>query len=117
MGIDAGFTPRRHPRVPTILVEDLHHRLKARQSALVLDVRERWEYAEGHVPGARLLPLGELEERIGELPRDRPVYSICHSGQRSLAAAAFLLAEGFSDVSNVEGGTSAWIERGFPVDR
>jgi rhodanese-related sulfurtransferase len=115
--MDASFAPRRPPRVPTILVEDLHHRLQGRQPSFVLDVREPWEYAEGHVPGAQLVPLGELEERVGELPRDRPVYPICHSGHRSLAAAAFLLSQGFPEVSNVDGGTSAWIERGFPVDR
>jgi rhodanese-related sulfurtransferase len=115
--MEASFAPRRPPRVPTVLVDDLHHRLQARRPPFVLDVREPWEYAEGHVPGAHLVPLGELEERVGELPRDRPVYSICHSGQRSLAAAVFLLSEGFSEVSNVDGGTSAWIERGFPVDR
>lgn len=117
MKVDSGFAPRRHPRVPTILVDELHRRLQGRQPSLVLDVREPWEYGEGHVPGAQLVPLGELEDRVSELPRDRPVYSICHSGQRSLAAAAFLLDQGFSEVSNVEGGTSAWIERGFPIDR
>jgi len=115
--MDPGFAPRRPPRVPTILVDDLHHRLQAQQPSFVLDVREPWEYAEGHVPGAQLVPLGELEDRVAELPRDRPVYPICHSGQRSLAAAAFLLSQGFSEVSNVDGGTSAWIERGFAVDR
>ena len=103
--------------MPTIAVDELHLRLQGRQPSLLLDVREPWEYAEGHVPGARLVPLGELEDRVSELPRDRPVYSICHSGQRSLAAAAFLLSQGFLEVSNVDGGTSAWIERGFPVDR
>lgn len=115
--MDPGFTPRRPPRVPTILVDELHLLLEGRQPSLVLDVREPWEYAEGHVPGAVLLPLGELEDRVSELPRDRPIYSICHSGQRSLAAAAFLLSQGFPSVSNVDGGTSAWIERGFPIDR
>ncbi|HSO94312.1 MAG TPA: rhodanese-like domain-containing protein [Candidatus Dormibacteraeota bacterium] len=117
MKLNPGFAPRRPPRVPTILVEELHLRLQGRQQSLLLDVREPWEYAQGHVPGAQLVPLNELEERVCELPRDRPVYSICHSGQRSLAAAAFLLSEGFSEVSNVEGGTSAWIHRGFPIDR
>jgi rhodanese-related sulfurtransferase len=117
VGIDARFPPRRPPKVPFVHVEELHQRLQAPRKPFVLDVREPWEYAEGHVPGAQLLPLSELEDRVGEVPRDRPVLSICHSGQRSLAAAAFLLAQGYPDVSNVDGGTSAWIERGYPVDR
>ena len=78
--------------MPTVLVEELHQRLQEPPPApFILDVREPWEYAEGHVPGAQLVPLSELEERVGEVPRDRPILSICHSGQRSLAAAAFLL--------------------------
>lgn len=83
----------------------------------ILDVREPIEFASGRVPGATLIPLGELEERVAEVPRDRPVLAICHSGQRSLAAAAMLLALGYGDVSNVDGGTAAWIERGYPVER
>jgi rhodanese-related sulfurtransferase len=100
-----------------VLVEDLPERLGSLPPPFLLDVREPWEYAQGRVPGARLLPLGELEDRVDEVPRDRPVLAICHSGQRSLAAAAFLLSLGYADVSNVEGGTSAWIERGFPIER
>ncbi|HEY8678219.1 MAG TPA: rhodanese-like domain-containing protein [Candidatus Dormibacteraeota bacterium] len=117
MGIDARFPPRRPPRVPYIQVDELHERLQQQQRPFLLDVREPWEYAEGHVPGAQLVPLSELESRVSEVPKDRSVLSICHSGQRSLAAAAFLLAEGYPDVSNVDGGTSAWIQRGYPVDR
>jgi len=117
VGIEPSFPPRRHPKVSTVFVNELHDQLEGRQRPFVLDVREPWEYAEGHVPGARLVPLGELEDRISEVPMDRPIRSICHSGQRSLAAAAYLLTRGYSDVSNVEGGTSAWIERGYPIDR
>jgi rhodanese-related sulfurtransferase len=117
VGIDARFPPRRPPKVPAVLVDELRERLRGQPRPFVLDVREPWEYAEGHVPGAQLLPLSELEERVAEVPRDRAILAICHSGQRSLAAAAFLLTEGYADVSNVDGGTSAWIERGYPVDR
>src|SRR5207302_9271067 len=80
------------------------------------DVREPWEYAAGHVPGAQLIPLGELEQRVSEVPRDRPVLAICHSGQRSLAAAGYLIQLGYTDIQNVDGGTAAWIERGYPVE-
>jgi len=86
-------------------------------NTLVLDVREQWEYDEGHVPGAMLIPLGELTERIGELDPARPVAIICHSGSRSQSAGAFLSQKGFQTVYNVVGGTSRWILSGFPVER
>ena len=103
--------------VPGIDVTQLRQRLAAEPAPYLLDVREPWEYQEGHVPGAQLIPLGELEQRVNEVPRDRPILAICHSGQRSLAAAGYLLQLGYNSVSNVDGGTAAWIERGFPVDR
>jgi rhodanese-related sulfurtransferase len=103
--------------VPGIDVTQLRQRLKAEPAPFLLDVREPWEYQAGHVPGAQLIPLGELEQRVTEVPRDRPVLAICHSGQRSLAAAGYLQQLGYTSVSNVDGGTAAWIERGYPVDK
>ena len=104
-------------KVPSIDVRQLQQRLKAEPVPFLLDVREPWEYQAGHVPGARLIPLGELEQRVTEVPRDQPVLAICHSGQRSLAAAGYLQQLGYTSVSNVDGGTAAWIERGYPVDK
>src|SRR2546423_3629631 len=104
-------------RVPAIDVAQLRRRLTTEPAPFLLDVREAWEYQAGHVPGARLIPLAELEDRVNEVPRDRPILAICHSGQRSLAAAGYLLQRGYADVSNVDGGTAAWIERGYPVER
>jgi rhodanese-related sulfurtransferase len=104
-------------QVPGIDVAQLRQRLATEPAPFLLDVREPWEYQAGHVPGAQLIPLGELEQRVNEVPRDQPVLAICHSGQRSLAAAGYLLQLGYPSVSNVEGGTAAWIERGYPVDK
>ena len=104
-------------RVPAIDVNQLRQRLAADPRPFLLDVREPWEYLAGHVPGAQLIPLAELEDRVHEVPRDQPILAICHSGQRSLAAAGYLLQLGYADVSNVDGGTAAWIERGYPVER
>ena len=103
--------------VPAIDVNQLRQGLTAQPAPFLLDVREPWEYEAGHVPGARLIPLAELEDRVNEVPRDRPILAICHSGQRSLAAAGYLIQLGYSAVSNVDGGTAAWIERGYPVER
>ena len=104
-------------QVPAIDVGQHRQRLKAEPAPFLLDVREPWEYRDGHVPGAQLIPLGELEQRVNEVPRDRPILAICHSGQRSLAAAGYLQHLGYTSVSNVDGGTATWIERGYPVDR
>ncbi|MFD2767161.1 rhodanese-like domain-containing protein [Micromonospora eburnea] len=84
------------------------------QGAVVLDVRELFEYAEGHVPGARSVPLAELPAAVGGLPRNRPVYVICAGGNRSLAAAQFLARAGV-DARSVSGGTGGWIRSGRPV--
>lgn len=84
--------------------------------ALVIDVRESFEYAAGHVPGARLVPLGALPGAARDLPRDRPVYVICASGNRSLTAAGWLSQMGF-DARSVAGGTAGWTQSGLPVVR
>lgn len=79
--------------------------------ATVLDVREPDEYVRGHVPGAMLIPLGELPRRTSEVPRRGPVYVICASGRRSMAAADILEAAGMEAIS-VDGGTDEWIAQG-----
>ncbi len=105
------------PPVPSIDVVEARRRLQGEQRPYVLDVREPWEYRAGHLPGAALVPLGDLERRVAEVPRDRPVLAVCHSGSRSWTAATFLLASGYPDVTNVDGGTAAWIEKGYPTER
>ncbi|MGB2571897.1 rhodanese-like domain-containing protein [Micromonospora citrea] len=82
--------------------------------AVVVDVREPFEYVEGHVPGARPVPLGQLPAMVGTLPRNRPVYVICASGNRSLSAAQFLARAGI-DARSVAGGTGGWVRSGRAV--
>jgi rhodanese-related sulfurtransferase len=82
--------------------------------ATVLDVRNPDEYVGGHVPGAVLIPLGELADRQDEIPVAEPLYVICAAGGRSLTAAHALVEAGYAAVS-VAGGTNGWIERGGPV--
>ncbi|TQM61997.1 rhodanese-like domain-containing protein [Humibacillus xanthopallidus] len=84
--------------------------------AVVIDVREPMEYVGGHVPGAVLMPMGQLASRVFELDRSRPVFVICASGNRSRAMADFLERAGF-DARSVDGGTSEWIQSGHPVVR
>ncbi|QZY29622.1 rhodanese-like domain-containing protein [Nocardioides coralli] len=85
------------------------------EGGVVIDVREREEYATAHVPGARSIPMGQVASRKTEIDRERPVYLICDSGNRSSAMVDLLAAEGY-DAHNVRGGTRAWIESGRPVE-
>jgi rhodanese-related sulfurtransferase/rubrerythrin len=75
---------------------------------LLLDVRQPEEYEAGHIPGAMLIPLGELEARQEELERDKKIITYCRSGRRSMAAAIALCGLGFEDVHNLEGGILNW---------
>ncbi|MDC2960205.1 rhodanese-like domain-containing protein [Streptomyces gilvifuscus] len=81
---------------------------------LVVDVREPDEYAAGHVPGARPMPLRTVPARCGELPTDRTVFVICASGNRSKSAADWMAARGI-DAYSVAGGTGAWARGGRPI--
>ncbi|MGH9290426.1 MAG: rhodanese-like domain-containing protein [Acidimicrobiales bacterium] len=88
---------------------------KARaDGAPLIDVREPHEYTAVHVPGAVLVPLATVPERLEDVPTEGPVYVICAVGQRSLRAAEFYRSQGI-DAINVAGGTTAWIEAGEPT--
>jgi rhodanese-related sulfurtransferase len=105
--------------VQDIEPKELHKLLESGNgdTPIVLDVREPWEFAQGHVPGAELIPLGELIQRVGELEQGRPVAVICETGSRSQSAAALLGREGFETIYNVLGGTSGWKRDGLPIVR
>src|SRR5512138_3781246 len=99
---------------------DVHHLreiLQADANCLLVDVREYPEFAAGRVPGAQLIPLGELERRTNEIDPSKPVYVICRTGRRASEAQKKLHALGFSDVRNVTGGFLAWEAAGFPVEK
>ncbi|MCC7106956.1 MAG: rhodanese-like domain-containing protein [Chloroflexi bacterium] len=86
-------------------------------SVKVYDVREPGEYAQGHIPGARLVPLGKIISNAAELIQEDNILFVCEVGQRSAVAAEFAAALGRQDLYNLEGGTGAWREKGFPIDR
>jgi hydroxyacylglutathione hydrolase len=88
----------------------------AEHRALVLDVREPWEYAGGHVPGAVSIPQADLATRLAEIPNDRELLVVCASGMRSLRCGQFLRRHGYHHVANLEGGTSGWREAGHPLE-
>lgn len=100
--------PNEH--METITTSELRERLSGDFQALLIDVREPDEHAIASIPGSRLIPLGTLQDRIGELTTDREILVHCKSGRRSARAVDFLLANGFTNVKNVEGGIDAWLE-------
>jgi rhodanese-related sulfurtransferase len=92
---------------------------RRRQSAgaLLVDVRQPDEWSAGHAPNTKLIPLGSLAGRLGEIPRDREVLLICRSGNRSGSAQSQLLQLGYENVINVSGGMHAWVGAGLPIER
>jgi rhodanese-related sulfurtransferase len=85
------------------------------QGAFILDVREPYEWDEIHIPGAKLAPLGELKDRLSELPVDQEIVVVCRSGNRSAVGRDILLAAGFDQVTSMAGGMNQWKAFGLEV--
>jgi rhodanese-related sulfurtransferase len=90
-----------------------------RRDAVVLDVRDASEYASGHIPNARHVPVGEIEKRLKELEKlkQRPVIVVCRSGSRAAAACALLKKNGFAEVFPLKGGVLSWQQASLPLEK
>lgn len=88
-----------------------------RGTALFLDVREVDEWNQGHIPGATLIPLGELPNRLSELSKDKEIVVYCRSGNRSQSGRDILLDAGFTNVTSMEGGINAWAQQNYPAEK
>lgn len=88
-----------------------------RAKPLILDVREVSEFAQGHIAGARNVPVAELDSRLTELTKfkDKPVLVVCQSGVRAKTACTLLKAQQFSQLHQLQGGLNAWVEAKMPV--
>ncbi len=106
------------PREPftRISVDEAEEMLRDGHVALI-DVREPHEYEEGHLPGAKLIPVNSVFERRAELPQETDLLFVCAVGRRSALAAEMAAAAGFGRLFNIEGGTDAWRESGKPIER
>ncbi|MBU5638592.1 rhodanese-like domain-containing protein [Geomonas sp. Red69] len=82
---------------------------------VLLDVRTPDEYRQAHLKGAQLIPLGELNRRVQEIPRDRPVLVYCAVGARSSTAASFLSSRGYREIYNMTDGIVGWYNNGLPL--
>jgi hydroxyacylglutathione hydrolase len=105
-------------RVSQVSVDELHNLVNSDEVEQILDVRRPPEYESGHVPRAIHAPLSELREQISHLPLDpsKPTAVICAGGYRSSAATSILQQQGYTNLLNVTGGTTAWIKAGHPVE-
>ena len=90
-----------------------------REDATVIDVRETNEYAGGHLPESRCIPLGQIESRVEELTRFKasPLIVVCQTGARSASAVKQLEKHGFENIHNLEGGINAWRDAGLPLKK
>jgi hydroxyacylglutathione hydrolase len=100
-----------------VTVQELAQRVAHDRDLVILDVREPAEWADGHMPGARHMPMRQVTERLAEIPRDRRIALTCAGGTRSSLVGSLLLARGFTDLINVWGGMTGWIQAGLPTAR
>lgn len=91
-------------------------RVRSRDDVVILDVREDWEYAGGHVPDAMWIPLGQLPDRLDEIPQDKTVVAVCRSGNRSGQATQLLRQKGFT-AHNMLGGMISWEQAGLEIEK
>jgi adenylyltransferase/sulfurtransferase len=105
-----GVKPKAQPEIPSMTVHELKDLMDQHEDFLLLDVREPYEYDIARIPRSKLIPLGELEKRLDELPRDIPIAVHCKTGARSARAVGLLRKSGFSDVRNVARGITGWSE-------
>ena len=94
--------------IPAVSVRDLKRKMDEGEAITLIDVREPYEYEVARIAGSRLIPLGELETHVGELPRTGTLVMQCHSGVRSEHAVRLLQEAGFENACNLTGGIDAW---------
>jgi rhodanese-related sulfurtransferase len=87
------------------------------RNPIIVDVRSPAEFAGGHLPNARNIPLPDLDKRVADLPAKRPVLLCCANGTRSSRSARILQKAGRDDVYNLGGGIQAWQQAGLPLAR
>jgi rhodanese-related sulfurtransferase len=98
--------------MPTVTAAEAANLIE--HAAVLVDVREPFEWNAGHAPDVRHIPLGQLPQRVPTLPTDKQIILVCRSGNRSAQATAILAAAGFN-AANMAGGMAAWARAGLPV--
>jgi len=88
--------------------DEFQRELSSSSAPMLIDVREPNEYKSGYIPGARNIPLSQLNRRLAEIPQDRDLFLYCRSGMRSTNAARILHKHGYTKLSHLKGGIGAW---------
>jgi len=101
---------------PSVTVTEAQAQLAAAQPPLLIDVREPSEFQMGHVAGAKLIPLGQLQRNLDTLPKDRAILCFCQSGTRSSVATRQLISAGYNAI-NIEGGLYGWQSARLPLKK
>lgn len=91
--------------------------IKDRDDVIVLDVREPFEYEAGHIPGVTLIPMGEVPQRLSEIPTDKTVIVTCRTGNRSAQVTDYLRQQGYDNVHNMNGGIVDWEAAGYEIEQ
>ncbi len=107
----------REPSYRSITSQELKNKLEVGERPELLDVREPWEFATTRIEGSRLIPVGEMPDRVSELDPSRETVVICHHGARSAYVTQALERSGFSNVLNLEGGLDAYSQVDDRVSR
>jgi rhodanese-related sulfurtransferase len=105
------------PATANLVPADLKEWMAGKKDLQLIDVRSPGEFSEGHLIGAKLLPLGELSGRLKELDPQKPLVLYCRSGNRSGQALKILLSNGYPEAKHLQGGITAWQGAGLPVTR
>jgi rhodanese-related sulfurtransferase len=95
---------------------DAQARIDSKQPLLIVDVRQPGEYRTGHIAGAKLIPLNELQRHLNKLPKNKEILCVCRTGSRSGMAVGQLNRAGFNAV-NLRGGMIGWQRAGYPVKK
>ena len=106
--------PRDRSGIPAeISVQEAYAKREA--GAFILDVRQPEEWEQVHIPGATLIPLGDLPDRLSEVPGDQEVVVVCRSGNRSQEGRDILKKAGYEQVTSMKGGIKEWQAAGYPT--
>ena len=103
-------------QVSDVSATEAQKKLAQKPKPFLLDVRQPEEFRSGHIPGAKLIPLGDLRSRMNELPKNQEILVVCRSGNRSQAGRDILKQAGYDQVTSMSGGVNAWRAAGYPVE-
>jgi len=119
LSVDENVLPEEElkAQIKDISVEEVYEIISSGRSQdyIILDVRTPEEFSEGYIEGSLLIPVSELEGRLSELSKDKPIITYCRSGRRSMEAAIILVKNGFTQVYDM-GGINDWIAKGYPTE-